>query len=164
MITKSTELLFAKVRPSAIIPSKDHENAGYDIYTNFEEIDLIIYPNEVKLVPTGIASCMSPDYVLVVKERGSTGTKAMSVRAGIIDSGFRNEIFVPINNTGNKPIVITKQPERDYGDVVVYPYEKAIAQFLLLPVPNVEVKEISYGELQKIPSKRGMGMLGSSNK
>ena len=28
---KDNDLIFAKVRPTAIIPTKDRENAGYDI-------------------------------------------------------------------------------------------------------------------------------------
>lgn len=161
---KKDMLYFAKVKEDAIIPSKDYENAGYDIYANFEENEIFIQPNEVKLIPTGIASAMSPKYVLIVKERGSTGTKCMAVRSGIIDASYRGEIFIPINNTGNKPIVITKNPEKYYDDVIVYPYTKAIAQLLLLPVPNVNVKEISFEQLKKIPSKRGDGALGSSGK
>jgi len=162
---KKDVLYFAKVKEDAIIPSKDYENAGYDIYANFEENEIFIQPNEVKLIPTGIASAMSPKYVLIVKERGSTGTKCMAVRSGVIDASYRGEIFIPINNTGNKTIVITKTPEKDYGnDFIVYPYAKAIAQLLLLPVPNVNVKEISFEQLKKIPSKRGNGALGSSGK
>lgn len=161
---KKDVLYFAKVKEDAIIPSKDYENAGYDIYANFEEDEIFIYPNEVKLIPTGIASAMSPKYVLIVKERGSTGTKCMSVRSGVIDASYRGEIFIPINNTGNKPIVITKNPEKYYDDVIAYPYTRAIAQLLLLPVPNVHVKEISFEQLKKIPSKRGAGALGSSGK
>jgi dUTP pyrophosphatase len=162
---KKDVLYFAKVKEDAIIPSKDYENAGYDIYANFEENEIFIQPNEVKLIPTGIASAMSPKYVLIVKERGSTGTKCMAVRSGVIDASYRGEIFIPINNTGNKTIVITKTPEAHYGnDVIVYPYTKAIAQLLLLPVPNVNVKEISFEQLKKIPSKRGDGALGSSGK
>ena len=46
----------------------------------------------------------------------------------------------------------------------VYPYSKAIAQALVIPVPDVEVKEVSYEELQQIQSERGLGALGSSNK
>ena len=162
---KKDVLYFAKVKEDAIIPSKDYENAGYDIYANFEENEIFIQPNEVKLIPTGIASAMSPKYVLIVKERGSTGTKCMAVRSGVIDASYRGEIFIPINNTGNKTIVITKTPEKDYGNgVIVYPYTKAIAQLLLLSVPNVNVKEISFEQLKKIPSKRGDGALGSSGK
>lgn len=162
---KKDVLVFAKVREDAIIPSKEFEDAGYDIYANFEEDEITIEPNEVKLIPTGIASSMSPRYVLMVRERGSTGTKCMSVRSGIIDSSYRGEIFIPINNTGNKKIVITKNDVKTKDDNVIhYPYSKAIAQLLLLPVPNVEVKEISYEELKQIPSKRGEGALGSSGK
>jgi dUTP pyrophosphatase len=82
----------------------------------------------------------------------------MAVRSGIIDASYRGEIFVPINNTGNNVIIITKNPNKDYGRLVnVYPYTKAIAQLLLLPVPEVEVKEITYDELLQIPSNRGTG-------
>ena len=42
---------------------------------------------------------------------------------------------------------------------------KAIAQLIVHEVHNeVEPKEISYEELQSIPSKRGTGSLGSSGK
>ena len=46
----------------------------------------------------------------------------------------------------------------------IYPYSKAICQALVLPVPRVGIVEISYDELINIPSERGLGMLGSSNK
>lgn len=157
-------LLFAKTHQDAIIPSKDYENAGYDIYASFDEVEVIVYPNQIKMISTGIASALSPKYVLIGKERGSTGTKGMAMRCGVIDASYRGEIFIPINNTGNKPIVITKQPERDYGDAIIYPYTKAIAQLLLVPVPEVEVKEITYDDLLQIPSARGTGSLGSSGK
>lgn len=48
--------------------------------------------------------------------------------------------------------------------IIVYPYEKAIAQLLVIPVPKVDVEEYTYEELKAIPSKRGMGALGSSGK
>ena len=48
--------------------------------------------------------------------------------------------------------------------MILYPYSKAIAQALIIPVPKAEIKEISYDELKTIKSERGMGALGSSNK
>jgi dUTP pyrophosphatase len=48
--------------------------------------------------------------------------------------------------------------------MILYPYSKAIAQALVVPVPKIEVEEISYTELKEIKSERGMGSLGSSNK
>ncbi len=159
-------ILFAKVRPDAIIPSKEDGNAGYDLYANFQEDYIILHPNTVTLVPTGIASSIKDDYVLVVKERGSTGSKGMSVRAGIVDASYRGEIFVALNNTSDKSIIIAKEDsdiEVEY-DGLIYPYSKAIAQLLLLPVPKANIKEIPYEELKAIPSTRGTGALGSSGK
>lgn len=184
MELKNNEIYFAKLREGAKIPSKDVENGGYDIYACFDEEYIQINPGEIKLIPTGICSAFSDDYVLMLKERGSTGTKGMSQRCGIIDSGYRNEWFSPINNTSNKTIIISKDIEktkeyifkRDYSSLKVnsmedvdrlytfYPYSKAVTQALLLPVPKVSVVELSAEELQVIPSKRGMGALGSSGK
>jgi dUTP pyrophosphatase len=166
MKRKSTPtILFAKVRPTAQIPSKEVENAGYDIYADFEQEDMTIQPHETKMIPTGIASSVTDDWALIAKERGSTGTKGMGLRAGVVDSGYRNEIFIALTNENSMPVVITKTPELHEGkDLIVYPYTKAIAQLMLIPVPKAYVKEISYEELQAIPSKRGMGALGSSGK
>ena len=41
-----TAIKFAKVRPEAIIPTKEDENAGYDIYACFSEDNLTIQPLE----------------------------------------------------------------------------------------------------------------------
>ena len=55
----TNDLVFAKVRPNAIIPSKEDENAGYDIYACFDEDYMVIPPHSTKLIPTGIASALS---------------------------------------------------------------------------------------------------------
>lgn len=104
----TNDLIFAKVRPSAIIPTKKDENAGYDIYANFEEDFMVIPPHSTKLIPTGIASATTDNYYLQVHERGSTGSKGMKYGAGVIDSSYRGEIFICINNTNNVEIVISK--------------------------------------------------------
>lgn len=170
-------IYFAKVRESAIIPSKREEDAAYDIYANFEEDYIIIQPHETKMIPTGIASAFSSDYVALLKERGSNGSKGIGQRAGVIDSGFRGEWQVPLTNHNEVPVVIAKKDvkETDYcmwltGDKrftkpnIVYPYEKAITQCILVKVPKLKVEEISYDELLKFESERGTGMLGSSRK
>ena len=164
---------FAKVRPDANIPSKRVEDMGFDIYACFDEDYIVINPHETKLIPTGIASSCDAGYGFVLRERGSTGSKGIALRAGVIDSGYRNEWFVGLTNTTNKVLFISKLSEREtydlyYDDIMpesfVYPYDKAIAQALVLPVPEAEVEELAYEELQVIPSKRGLGKLGSSNK
>lgn len=179
------KLYFAKVRQNAIIPSKREEDAGYDVYACFDEDEIVISPGEIKFIPTGIATAFPSDYVLLARERGSTGSKGLAVRCGVIDSGYRDEIFIPINNTTDKIIIISKDIEKTKRKVIrneiiilgneyspslldrhytFYPYSKAIAQLILVPVPKVEVKELSYEELSKIKSERGTGKLGSTNK
>ena len=162
-------IYFARVRESAIIPSKDLENAGYDVYANFEEENLVIEPFTSVLVPTGIASSFNNESAMVFFERGSTGIKNMKKSAGVIDSNFRGEWKVLLYNANVKPLVITKETNKETlkileEDFVVYPYSKAICQALLLPVPKTGIRVISLEELQNIPSDRGTGMLGSSNK
>ena len=164
---------FAKVRPDAKIPSKRDEDMGFDIYACFDEDYMIIGPHETKLIPTGIASSCDPEYGFLLRERGSTGSKGIALRCGVIDSGYRNEWFIGLTNTTSKVMFISKLSEQEtynkyYDDIMpesfVYPYSKAIAQALIVPVPKVEVKELSYESLQAIPSERGLGKLGSSNK
>lgn len=189
----AVDIKFAKVRQDAIIPSKRNEDMGFDIYACFDEDYIEIKPHETKLISTGIASSCSPDYGFLVFERGSTGSKGIARRCGVIDSGYRNEWFIGLTNTTNKTLYISKIPKeriinRIYnGDKVnktwdvlfgnfssiknnlersieVYPYYKAIAQAIIVPVPETKVEELSYDELKAIKSERGMGALGSSNK
>ena len=168
----NTKIFFAKTNPNAIIPTKRDEDAGYDIYACFNEDYIVIKPQETKLIPTGIASACDKDYCFILKERGSTGTKGLAQRCGVIDSGYRNEWFVPITNENPYPIVIHKSncnpydiPEVEEKDIIkTYPYEKAIAQALVIPVPQTEVKELTFDELKEIQSERGDGALGSSGK
>lgn len=165
---KNNKLFWAKVRPDAIIPTKESENAGYDIYANFKEDSLTIMPGETRLIPTGIACAVSEDYYLQVEERGSTGSKGIKKSAGVIDSGYRGEIFIAITNCNKLPIVIAND-EKKYCDwinhnIILYPKKKAIAQLIVHKVEVMDEEEISFEELSEIPSKRGAGSLGSSNK
>ena len=161
------EILFAKKNDSVIIPNKREEDGAFDIYANFEEDYMIIKPHQTKMIPTGLCSAFSPDYVAILKERGSTGTKGMGQRAGVVDSGYRGEWFVPITNHNNKLIVITKKDTDAIlpnDDCIVYSYEKAIAQVIMIPVPKLQTKEVTMDELLSYKSERGIGALGSSNK
>lgn len=228
---------FAKVRENAIIPSKNIENAGYDIYGIFEgneDENRIVKPHTTKLIPTGIACALPSKYYFQVEERGSTGSKGIKKSAGVIDSGYRGEIFIAITNSTDNYLVfgdkdsyiadaraelqkwksidenniteedkvslrealikqigeesfdaleenvkedcfkelvkLIKNPastadfENNLQTSIFYPDTKAIAQLILHEVPVVNIKEISYEELQKIPSERKDGKLGSSGK
>lgn len=161
---------FAKVKEDAIIPNKRKEDAGFDIYACLDTPYLVIQPHETIMIPTGIASAFSSKYVAILKERGSTGTKGMGQRSGVIDSGYRGEWLVPITNHNTKPIIMYKDKQslelikKEYSDFIAYPMTKAICQAVIQPIPRIKTYEISYDELKEIESERGIGKLGSSGK
>ena len=175
-IMKEGKILFAQVKKDsdAVIPSKEKENAGYDIYPCFTDDAIIILPHKTKSIPTGIASAFSADYYVQIEERGSTGTRGMKKSAGVIDSGYRGEWFIPIYNGNDVPLVIAKYPVYDdlnemnkiLGEqiCIVYPYDKAIAQAIPHYVPNLIAGTTTYDDLCKYKSERGAGKLGSSGK
>ena len=164
----NTEIYFAKVKPNAIIPSKRDEDAGLDIYACFDEEYMMIYPHQTRLIPTGIASMCDDDYCFILKERGSTGTKGIAQRCGVIDSGYRNEWFVPLTNTTRKPLMLYNQLPKRYEGLAwedidinqtftLYSTSKAIAQVLVIPVPKITIREMDYEQLKEFKSERGMG-------
>src|SRR5215212_2121961 len=144
-------LYFARTRQGAVIPAKRPEDSGYDIYSCFTEESITLNPGDIRLVPTGIATAFADDYVLFIKERSSTGSIGLATRMGVIDSGFRGEIMIGLNNTGNIPIVITKEVTQvtRMQDVIRYPYTKAIAQGVLCVIPKLEVEVLDYDDLLK---------------
>jgi dUTP pyrophosphatase len=171
-LEKYVKVVFAGKNETVKIPSKRTEDAAIDIYANFPEDYVIIEPHEMKMISTGLYSAFSSDWCFILYERGSTGVQNMGKRAGVIDSGFRGEWFVGISNHSNSYLVIAKEyvTDNDIASVIgekpyrKYSYSKAICQALLIPVPKIEIVEMSVEDLQKIPSERGIGILGSSNK
>ena len=159
-----------KLDEKAIIPSKRDEDVGYDIYGIFEEDFKILQVGDVFLCKTGLSFEIPKNWFLYVCERGSTGVKAISKRAGIIDSGYRGEVFIALNNTNNKKQVFYKNENEideflqrnnlKKEEVIFYPQSKAVAQIIPLYSPHIEIQEVdSLSE-----SKRGEGKIGDSGK
>lgn len=162
-----TNLYFFKDDERAIIPTKRKEDAGYDVYMLPTDEPVIVKPGETVSLHTGLKTAFNSDYVLLGRERGSTRTKGLRFGAGVIDSGFRGEILIPINNTSGKDIVLMPEKyssDKSFEDALIYPQTKAIGQLLLVPVIDAEVKEVSAEEYEKFDSERGEGMFGSSGK
>jgi dUTP pyrophosphatase len=159
---------FAKKNETVNIPSKEDSNAGYDLYANFEEPFLELYSHTTTLVPTGLYSSFDKDYYIQMFNRGSNGSKGLTQSCGVIDSSYRGEWFIAITNTNNETWYIVKedylQNYQNLNKKIIYPYEKAICQFVVLPVPKLEIKEVSLEEIQNDTSDRNDGKLGSSGK
>lgn len=165
------QIYFAKLRGDAIIPKKERENAGYDIYATLEDDYLIIPPFKTMLVPTGIAWACSEEYYMQIEERSSTGTKGIKRSAGVVDSGYRGEIKIAVFNANDIPLVFSDIGEEELrkhhpelGEILFYSTSKAIAQGVIHKVEEMQAREISLEALQSIPSKRGDKGWGSTNK
>ena len=102
------------------------------------------------VVPTGIAIALpSPDYVALVFARSGLGIKhgvAPSNCVGVIDSDYRGEVMVGLQNSGDTDYTI--QP----GD--------RIAQLMVIPVVQAQVRMVD--ELDE--TRRGSGGFGSTGK
>jgi len=168
------EIKFAKVRKTAVIPTKEKYNAGFDIYPCFDEPYIIIEPQTTVLVPTGIASVIPENFYMQIQERGSSGSKGIKYSAGVIDSSYRGEWFLATTNTNAKPVLIIKKEYLQFEGIskelleaayIIYPYEKALFQAVVHNVHNeINTCEISFEELKNISSERNDGKLGSSGK
>lgn len=163
-------LYFARIRNSAVLPAKRDEDAGYDIFADLQRPFQYIAPMQTASIPTGIASACPAGYYFQIQERGSTGSRGIAKRCGVIDSGYRGEWFLPITNLNPKPLFIARPSSRPLfeksvreGRVLVHYTDKALAQAILLRVPEADLREISYEQLHAIPSCRGDGALGSTD-
>lgn len=163
------ELLFASPYDEVITPSKKPGDAGYDIYAHFSEEYIVIEPHTCKMIPTDLYTAFNQKYVMELWERGSTGTKNIGQRCGVIDSTYRGAIFVPLSNLNEKPILITKETNESVlealkEDYILYPYSKAICQALMAYVPEMETHRVSMDVYTAYNTDRGAGALGSSGK
>lgn len=146
-----TTIKFAKCVPTATVPTGREEDLGIDFYYYNKDmsIPIILTPHEVFKLPTGIIMAIDSDYGMILKERSSLGSKGIAVRAGVIDSGYRGEIIVCLENTTDTPYQLD--------------LTKAIAQGVLIPNPKKVIEEYTVDEIMAIDSERGDGGFGSTN-
>lgn len=134
--------LECQLKPGAQLPYRAHPtDAGADLFSNE---DLEIYPNEQKLVDTGIAIKIPHGFAGFVYNRSSQGKKGITIphSVGVIDSGYRDTIKVLLKNIGDDPYKIAT------GD--------RIAQLVIQKVELVGFKDIWND------STRGTGGFGST--
>lgn len=135
-----------KIHEDAVIPEYAHAtDAGADIYA-IE--DMTIKPHATVLVGTGLKVAVPAGYEIQIRPRSGMSLKtAMRVAntPGTIDAGYRGEVYVIMENTGNLTYNISK------GDKV--------AQMVIMPVPMINWIETN--ELDN--TDRGEGGFGSTD-
>lgn len=145
-----TTIKFAKLVDSATIPNGRDEDLGIDFY-NYDKrmLTVTLKPHIVYQLPTGITMAMDEGYGMILKERSSLGSKGIALRAGVIDSGYRGEVIICLENTTDNDINID--------------LTKAIAQGVLIPNPKKVIEEYKMDEIMAIDSERGVRGFGSTN-
>jgi len=139
------ELKVLKLSENAIVPSRANESdAGYDLYA-LE--DTIIPSRNRAMVKTGIAIAIPFNHVGLIWPRSGTAVKCgIDVLAGVVDSGYRGEVCIVLQN----------HSEHDY---VVRAGDRA-AQMLIQEVSPVRMNVVDSLD----SSDRGDGGFGSSGK
>jgi dUTP pyrophosphatase len=96
-----------KIEPGAKLPERAHpSDAGADL---FSRENCEIYPNEQKLVDTGVAVKIPRGFAGFIFNRSSQGKKGITIphSVGVIDADYRGNLKVLLKNIGEDPYVIT---------------------------------------------------------
>lgn len=122
--------------------------ANPSVINDIKHGTIVINPGERQLVPTDLRLEIPEGYWVAVEARSSTSKQLAIVPKGVIDEGYRGEIFAQIVNVGKNPITI------HHGDrlVQLILHKNYTRDFMI-----EEVEELS-------PSERGESGFGSSGK
>lgn len=142
------EIKIKKLNEEAVIPTNGSKYAaGYDLYANIPQEDIIINSGEVAKIGTGISLEIPENYMGLIFARSGLSTKQGLRPAncvGVIDADYRGEICVALYN--------------DSGEARNVHNKDRIAQIAIVPYVSaefIEVKELA-------DSERGAGGFGST--
>jgi dUTP pyrophosphatase len=140
------DLPFTRVRPEGQLPQAHHPgDAGLDLRAAG---GVTVQPGERAMVPTGVAVAIPDGHAgLVLPRSGLASTKGLTLAnaPGLIDAGYRGEVFCAVVNL-------------DAHDSVEIAAGDRIAQLLIVALPDVSPALVD--ELPATP--RGAGGFGST--
>ena len=133
------------------IPSRGTgDSAGIDFYVPNNLSPIVVAPNKSVVIPTGIKVNIDKGWAMVAFNRSGVAVKKnLMVGACVIDSDYQGEVFIHLNNVGKKEVQL------EAGEKMI--------QFLVLPVPQINLYEVLNNDLHTSVSERGEGCLGSTN-
>lgn len=152
---------------NAKIPQYAHvSDSGVDVYA-LE--DITIHPGETVLVPTGVKVALPPGYEIQVRPKSGRALKTklrVANTPGTIDSGYRDEIKVIIENVEPPIRDITLDDERKvasilYGSDYFIGAGEKFCQLVLSEVPKMSFYRVeSVKEVDEIDRGGGFGSTG----
>ena len=139
---------FLRLVPGARVPERAHAgDAGYDL-RSVEEMELV--PGGRALVRTGISVALPSGYAGLVLPRSGLAVRhgiSLVNAPGLIDSGYRGEILIPLIN-------------HDRQEIFRVEAGPSIAQLVLVRAGEAAFEEVEL--LEAGPDGRGEGGFGSS--
>lgn len=152
---------------NAVIPQYAHvSDSGVDVYA-LE--DITVHPGETVLVPTGIKVALPPGYELQVRPKSGRALKTklrVANTPGTIDSGYRDEIKVIIENVEPPIKDLTVDDEGRvtsvlYGSDFFIGKGEKFCQLVLSEVPKIAFYRVeNIAEVDDIDRGGGFGSTG----
>lgn len=110
------------IEETALLPIYGSEEAaGADVRAHIEK-DIIMYPGERKLIPTGLRFAIPKGFEIQVRPRSGLALKyglTILNTPGTIDSDYRGELGIVLIHHGDKPVTIT--PKMRIAQIVLAP-------------------------------------------
>ena len=147
-LDETYNMKFQTLSDKATIPERGSvQSAGLDL---FSAENAIIGPKLQKLIHTDLSVQIPTNFYAQIKPRSGLALKSrIDVKAGVIDSDYRGEIMILLENAGDEEFSLKE------GD--------KIAQMVVLPVPKLNIQVVE----QLDPSQRdksGFGSTGTTSK
>ena len=122
-------------------------DAGADLFATEK---VMLYPQHMYLIDTGVSLKIPKGYVGLVVPRSSQGKVRVSIAntVGVIDADYRGSIMVRLVNEGHEPYEVNA-------------YSTRIAQIMIVPVALPEFEETTDVD-NWLDTKRGTGGFGST--
>lgn len=148
MNDSQTTVMVRTLSDLAKVPAIHHpSDVGFDLYL---DRTVALIPNERQDVSTGIAIAMPPTIYGRITGRSSSIRRNLLVYEGIIDPGFRGQLFAAVLNTGPETVWL------ETGD--------RIAQVVFAPAIRPQLVEVTDDEWFARPTDRGEAGFGSSGR
>lgn len=123
-------------------------DVGFDLTACLPNGSIVIEPQTRGVIPTGIHLEIPRGYWASIEARSSTSKSMLICPKGVIDEGYRGELFAVLINVGNEPVTINDGDR--YVQLIMH---ERIA-------PRLGIQEVD----ELAPSERGDSGFGSTGR
>ena len=134
---------FQRLHPNAKLPErKTPGSVGFDVYL---PMSVTLQPNQITKIPTGLATSFPNTMYMRIADRSSLALQNLTIKGGVIDSDFRGDITILMENTSTVPITFTP--------------DQRVAQFIFERAAVPQVMLATHLDA----TERNQGSFGSTN-